>query len=103
MEEGKISLLEFRKHLSSDKTCRECLFSLKWPHGYRCRKCGIERYKRAEETIQKSQQFPQAVFSILITNTALVHVITYERRSQLCSSHRYHHSGQDLSAAFNQI
>jgi hypothetical protein len=42
MKEGKISLLEFRKHLSSDKTCREYLFSLKWLHGCRCRKCGIE-------------------------------------------------------------
>jgi len=35
-----VSLIEFQCQYGTEEQCREHLFSLKWPKGYRCPKCG---------------------------------------------------------------
>jgi len=43
MEDYPKSLIEFESQFSTDKDCREYLFHLRWPNGFRCPKCGHER------------------------------------------------------------
>ena len=33
------TLLEFEQRFASEEACREYLFNLRWPHGYRCPRC----------------------------------------------------------------
>ena len=37
-----MTLYQFQKQFSSDVTCEDYLFHLKWPNGYKCEKCGHE-------------------------------------------------------------
>lgn len=38
------NLVEFEERFHEEEACREHLARLKWPVGYRCRKCGGEKY-----------------------------------------------------------
>lgn len=40
MEDYPRSLAEFERRFASDEECREYLFRLRWPDGFRCPKCG---------------------------------------------------------------
>jgi transposase-like protein len=40
MEDFPRDLLEFEARFSTDAACREYLFQLRWPHGFRCPRCG---------------------------------------------------------------
>lgn len=44
MQQEHLSLLEFQQTFSSEETCMEHLFRLRWPEGYRCPRCGHEQY-----------------------------------------------------------
>ena len=35
--------LEFESHFASEEACRDYLFALRWPEGFRCPRCGHER------------------------------------------------------------
>ena len=39
MEDYPETLLEFEQRFASEEACREYLFNLRWPHGYRCPRC----------------------------------------------------------------
>lgn len=41
---SRMSLLSFQRQFSTEKTCHDYLFSLKWPKGYRCDRCGNDIY-----------------------------------------------------------
>jgi len=43
MEEYPRTLGEFEARFSSDAACREYLFTLRWPEGFRCPRCGHAR------------------------------------------------------------
>ena len=43
MEDYPRTLLELERRFSSEEACREYLFRLRWPEGYRCPRCGGER------------------------------------------------------------
>lgn len=36
--------MEFQKRFSTEEACREHLFKLRWPEGYRCPRCGHDKY-----------------------------------------------------------
>jgi transposase-like protein/predicted RNA-binding Zn-ribbon protein involved in translation (DUF1610 family) len=40
MREYLMTLEEFEKKFNTDEACREYLFSLRWPKGFKCPKCG---------------------------------------------------------------
>lgn len=40
MEDYPQSLMEFEKRFSTEKACRDYLFQLRWPKGFRCPRCG---------------------------------------------------------------
>lgn len=40
MEDYPRNLTEFEERFASDQACRDYLFSLRWPDGYRCPRCG---------------------------------------------------------------
>jgi transposase-like protein len=56
MEDYPQSLLEFEDRFSSDKACREYLFQLRWPDGFRCPQCGAAAkvWKLGTELLQCS-------------------------------------------------
>ena len=39
-----MSLISFQNLFSTEKACHDHLFSLKWPNGYCCEKCGNDTY-----------------------------------------------------------
>lgn len=39
-----VSLREFQLQYGTEQQCREHLFRLKWPAGFRCPKCGNKQY-----------------------------------------------------------
>lgn len=44
MRQESLSLLEFQNKFSTEESCQEHLFKLRWPNGYRCPRCGCEEY-----------------------------------------------------------
>jgi transposase-like protein len=40
MEEYPTTILEFERRFASEEACREYLFRLRWPDGFRCPQCG---------------------------------------------------------------
>ena len=43
MEDYPSTMLEFEERFSSEAACREYLFNLRWPEGFRCPKCDHDR------------------------------------------------------------
>ncbi len=43
MEDYPRDQLEFESHFASEEACRDYLFALRWPEGFRCPRCGHER------------------------------------------------------------
>ena len=43
MEDYPRDQLEFESHFASEEACRDYLFALRWPDGFRCPRCGHER------------------------------------------------------------
>lgn len=43
MEDYPRTLTEFEMRFSSEQTCREYLFKLRWPEGFRCPRCGASK------------------------------------------------------------
>lgn len=39
-----VTLLEYQTRFATDEACLEQLFRLRWPEGFRCPRCGRERY-----------------------------------------------------------
>lgn len=39
-----LSFMEFKNKFNSEDVCREHLFKMRWPDGFRCPKCGNENY-----------------------------------------------------------
>ena len=43
MEDYPRDQLEFESRFASEEACRDYLFALRWPEGFRCPRCGHER------------------------------------------------------------
>jgi len=39
-----LSFMEFKSKFNSEDACREHLFKMRWPDGFRCPKCGNDTY-----------------------------------------------------------
>jgi len=44
VEQEGMTLLEFQKRFATEEACRDHLFRLRWPDGYRCPRCGHGQY-----------------------------------------------------------
>lgn len=44
MQQPSLTLYEFKNMFPDEKTCRKHLFSLRWPNGFECPKCGHTEY-----------------------------------------------------------
>lgn len=42
MEKYPRTIMEFERQFASEEACREYLFQLRWPHGFRCSRCDKE-------------------------------------------------------------
>jgi transposase-like protein/predicted RNA-binding Zn-ribbon protein involved in translation (DUF1610 family) len=45
------TLEEFEQEFSTEEDCRDYLFSLRWPHGFVCPKCGNDKYWRVRTVL----------------------------------------------------
>lgn len=45
---SQMDLISFQKQFSTEEACRERLFTLRWPEGFRCPKCGCQESYRIE-------------------------------------------------------
>jgi len=43
MEDYPRTLTEFEMRFGLEQTCREYLFKLRWPEGFRCPRCGASK------------------------------------------------------------
>ena len=43
MEDYPLTLLEFEKRFASEESCRNYLFQLRWPNGFRCPRCDNQK------------------------------------------------------------
>jgi transposase-like protein len=44
MQQEEMNFMDFMKRFQTEQDCREHFFKLRWPHGFRCPKCGHEEY-----------------------------------------------------------
>src|SRR4030067_2489467 len=44
MEDYPRTLIEFEQRFTSEEACRQYLFQLRWPDGFRCPRCQHEKY-----------------------------------------------------------
>jgi hypothetical protein len=44
MEEYPRNLSEFESQFATEQACRDYLFRLRWPEGFRCPNCGFDRF-----------------------------------------------------------
>lgn len=44
VEEFPRSLMEFDRQFAAEQACRDYLFRLRWPEGFRCPRCSASRY-----------------------------------------------------------
>ncbi len=44
MQQDSMDLITFQKKFSTERACREHLFKLRWPDGYKCPRCGHREY-----------------------------------------------------------
>ena len=65
----EMDLITFQGTFSTDEACRERLFNLRWPDGFRCPRCGgkiiySEFYQNARDyTIRKDGKVPKRYVS----------------------------------------
>ena len=45
---SQMDLISFQKQFATEEACRERLFTLRWPEGFRCPKCGCQESYRIE-------------------------------------------------------
>ncbi|MEA3400153.1 MAG: transposase, partial [Armatimonadota bacterium] len=43
MEDYPRTMLELESRFGTEEACREYLFSLRWPEGFRCPRCGHDK------------------------------------------------------------
>lgn len=43
MQQTPMSLIEFQQKFSTEEACQQHLFSIRWPNGYRCPRCGHDK------------------------------------------------------------
>jgi transposase-like protein len=43
-QQESMTLLQFQSKFSTEEACRQHLFNLRWPQGFRCPKCGHDKY-----------------------------------------------------------
>ncbi len=43
-QQKNLSLIEFQDKFNTEEACREHLFKIRWPHGFKCPKCGNSQY-----------------------------------------------------------
>jgi transposase-like protein/Zn ribbon nucleic-acid-binding protein len=51
VEDYPADLAAFEARFSTEEACREYLIRLRWPDGFRCRRCGSNRYWRVREVL----------------------------------------------------
>jgi transposase-like protein len=44
MQQEEMNFMDFMKRFQTEQDCRYHFFKLRWPHGFRCPKCGHEEY-----------------------------------------------------------
>jgi hypothetical protein len=44
MQQPSMDILAFQRKFATEQACRKHLFKLRWPDGYRCPRCGHEKY-----------------------------------------------------------
>jgi len=53
MEDYPRNIMEFEKRFNSEKACREYLFNIRWPEGFKCLKCGNSKTWITSEYLYK--------------------------------------------------
>jgi predicted RNA-binding Zn-ribbon protein involved in translation (DUF1610 family) len=43
-QQAELTLLQFQERFKDDEACREHLFRIRWPEGFRCPHCGRTGY-----------------------------------------------------------
>ena len=51
MREYPMTFSEFVKRFSTEEQCRDYLFQLRWPKGYKCPRCGCDKYRPLRHTL----------------------------------------------------
>ena len=55
MEEYPRSLAEFEDWFDTDQACREYLFRLRWPEGFRCPRCNCRQFWPVRSVLMQCQ------------------------------------------------
>ncbi|MFQ6610965.1 MAG: transposase, partial [Fidelibacterota bacterium] len=53
MEDYPKNILEFETRFNSEESCRDYLFQLRWPNGFKCPHCGHEKSWPVSSSLQK--------------------------------------------------
>ena len=54
------NIIEFNKQFKDDKACHEYIAEIKWAEGYKCRKCGYDKF-----TVRKRNLPEIATYAII--------------------------------------
>ncbi len=56
MEDYPAELSAFEARFATEGACRQYLFRLRWPEGFRCRRCGRNRYWQVRDVLLQCVQ-----------------------------------------------
>ena len=54
-----LTLIQFQKKFATEEACHSHLFTMKWPEGFRCAKCGHDQFY--ESKTRKLKLYEQAM------------------------------------------
>ena len=57
MEDYPLTIIEFEKWFTSEEACREYIFQLRWPDGFRCSRCANEKAWLTKRKLYHCTQF----------------------------------------------
>jgi transposase-like protein len=71
MQQKQLNLMQFQRKFSTEKACREHLFKLRWPEGYRCPRCNHDKY--SYHTVRHLYQCKSCKYQVSVTAGTIFH------------------------------
>jgi transposase-like protein len=71
MQQEPLNLVEFQRRFSSEESCMEHLFALRWPGGYRCPRCGHGSY--CFHSTRRLYQCSKCKYQVSVTAGTIFH------------------------------
>ena len=96
MQQKEMNLKEFMDRFQTEEDCREHFFRIKWPDGFKCPKCGHEKYSFIK--YRNLYQCLQCGHQASLTAGTIMHKSHMGLREWFLAIHLFTHDKRGISA-----